>query len=335
MGRDLAIDLGTANTLVYRQGEGIVFQEPTVVAMNATTGKVVAMGEEAWQMIGGRSGSIVAVRPLRYGVMTEFDITQRMLEAVLRRVGVTRFPKPRVLACIASQSSEVERRAVDEAVRSAGGRGVVLVEEPLAAAIGAGLPIHEPIGNLVVDIGGGTTEMAVVSMGGVVAGRSIRVGGFDMDGAIQEHMRSRYGAAIGEKAAEEIKIAIGSAFPSPQGKDVLVTGREIASGAPVEVRVTEDEIRLAIAEPVREIVEAARRTLAEAPPELTHDVLETGMFLTGGGGLLRGLDLLLSQECEVPVHLTERPLETVVLGAGAMLERLDDYRSSFQLVRKR
>ena len=335
MGREIAIDLGTANTLVYKQGEGIVFNEPTVVAMNASTGEVEAMGEEAWQMIGGRSGSIVAVRPLRHGVMTEFDITQRMIEVVLRRVGVPRFPKPRVLVCIPSESSEVERRAVEEAVKFAGGRGVVLVEEPLAAAIGAGLPIHEPVGNLIVDIGGGTTETAVVSMGGVVSGRSVRVGGFDFDAAIQEHIRSAYGVAVGEKAAEELKIAIGSAFPAPRHKAAVVTGRELSSGAPVEVRVTEDEIRAAIAEPVGRVVEAARRTLAEAPPELTHDVLDTGMFLTGGSGLLRGMDMLLAQECEVPVHLTERPLETVVLGAGVMVEHLDDYRSAFQLVRRR
>jgi rod shape-determining protein MreB len=220
-------------------------------------------------------------------------------------------------------------------VRFAGGKGVVLVEQALAAAIGAGLPIHEPIGNLIVDIGGGTTEMAVVSLGGVVSGRSMRVGGFDLDAAIQLHMRTHYQVMIGEKAAEELKIAIGSAFPVQQGKAALVTGRELSSGAPKEFRVSEDEIRTAMSEPVRAIVEGARRTLAEAPPELTHDVLETGMFLTGGGGLLRGLDLLLSQECEVPVHLTERPLETVVLGAGVMLEHLDDYQSSFQLVRRR
>jgi rod shape-determining protein MreB len=334
-GRDIAIDLGTANTLVYRQGEGIVFNEPTVVAMNAATGTIEAMGDEAWQMIGGRSGNVVAVRQLRHGVMTEFDITQRMIEVVLRRVGVSRFPKPRVVACISSESSEVERRAVEEAVKFAGGKGVVLVEEPLAAAIGARLPIHEPIGNLIVDIGGGTTEMAVVSMGGVVSGVSIRTGGFDLDAAIAGHIRAEYGVAVGEKAAEEIKVAIGSAFPVPQGKVAVVVGRELTSGAPTEIRVREDEIRQAMAEPVRRIVDGARRTLAEAPPELTHDVLASGMFLTGGGGLLRGLDQLLSQECEVPVHLTDRPLETVVLGVGAMLEHLDDYGSSFQLVRRR
>jgi rod shape-determining protein MreB len=335
VGRDLAIDLGTANTLVYRQGEGIVFDQPTVVAMNAATGKIAAMGDEAWQMIGGRSGNVAAVRPLRHGVMTEFDITQRMIEVVLRRVGVSRFPKPRVMASIASESSEVERRAVEEAVRFAGGRGVVLVEEPLAAAIGAGLPIHEPVGNLIVDIGGGMTGMAVVSMGGVVSGVSLRVGGFDLDASIQAHVRAAYGVAIGEKAAEQIKVGIGSAFPVQRSRTAVVTGRDLASGAPTEVRITEDEVRTAMAEPVQRIVDGARRTLAEAPPELTHDVLETGMFLTGGGGLLRGLDLLLSQECEVPVHVTDRPLETVVLGAGAMLEHLDDYRSSFQLTRRR
>ncbi|MGZ6545073.1 MAG: rod shape-determining protein MreB [Actinomycetota bacterium] len=336
MGRDLAIDLGSANTLVYRQGEGIVFAEPTVVAVHVGTGEVLAMGEEAWQLIGGDSGNVVAVRPLRAGTMTEFDITQRMLEVVVRRAMAARFPRPRVLVAVPSMSSEVEKRAIEEAVRSAGaGRSVTLVEEPLAAAIGAGLPIHEPIGNLIVDIGGGRSEMAIVSMGGVVSGRSIALGGFDLDAAIQEHLRERYGVAIGEKAAEEIKIAIGSAFPSSTGKAAVVIGRELTSGNTVEVKVTEDEIRQAMSGTVRHIVEEARRCLAEAPPELTHDVLETGLFLTGGGSLLRGIDMLLAQECEVPVHVTERPLETVVVGAGRMLEHLADYQTSFQLVRRR
>ncbi|MGZ8620463.1 MAG: rod shape-determining protein, partial [Actinomycetota bacterium] len=258
MGRDLAIDLGTANTLVYRQGEGIIFDEPAVVAMHGGTGEVLAMGEEAWQMIGGDSGSVVAVRPLRAGTMTEFDITQRMLEVVLRRVGVSRLMRPRVLACVPSLSSEVEKRAIEEAIRFAGGRQVTLVEEPLAAAIGAGLPVHEPIGNLVVDIGGGRSEMAVVSMGGVVSGRSASIGGFDLDAAVQQHIRDEYGVAIGEKAAEEIKVAIESAFPTPGGKAAVVIGRQLSSGNTVEVTVTEDEIRKAIGEPVRGIVEAAR-----------------------------------------------------------------------------
>ena len=335
MGRDLAIDLGTANTLVYRLGEGIVFQEPTVVALHGGTGEVLAMGEPAWQMIGGDSGNVVAVRPLRGGVMTEYDITQRMIEIVVRRAGASRFPRPRVLVCVSSHSSEVERRAIEEAVRFAGAKSVILVEEPLAAAIGAGLPIHEPVGNLVVDIGGGTSEMAIVSMGGVVSGRSVRLGGFDLDAAIQEHIRATYDVAVGERSAEEIKIAIGSAFPGQTGNAALVPGRELSTGNTVEVKIGEDEVRLAMSPVIRGIVEEARMCLAEAPPELTHDVLETGMFLTGGGSMLRGMDMLLAQECEVPVHLTERPLETVAVGAGRMLEHLGDYQSSFQLVRRR
>jgi len=335
MGRDLAIDLGSANTLVYRQGDGVVFDQPCVVAVHAGTGEVLAMGEEAWQLIGGDSGSVVAIRPLRLGTMTEFDITQKMLDVVMRTVGVTRFPRPRMLVAVPSMASEVEKRAIQEALRFAGVRQVTMVEEPLAAAIGAGLPVHEPMGNLIVDIGGGRSEMAVVSMGGVVSGRSAQVGGFDLDAAVQRHIRDEYGVAIGEKAAEEIKIAIGSAFPTSSGKAAVVTGRELATGNTVEATVSEAEVRQALGGPIHEIVEAARFTLAEAPPELTHDVLETGMFLTGGGSLLRGLDMLLAQECEVPVHVVERPLETVAVGAGRMLEHLEDYRSAFQLVRRR
>ena len=297
--------------------------------------QVLATGGDAWRMIGGDSGNVVAVRPLRSGTMTEFEITQRMLDVVLRKVGLARFPRPHVLVCVPSLSSEVEKRAIEEAVHFAGGRQITLVEEPLAAAIGAGLPVAEPVGNLIVDIGGGRSEMAVVSMGGVVSGNSVTIGGFDLDAAIAGHLRTEYGVAIGEPAAEEIKIAIGSAFPSPVGKAAVVTGRELTTGNTVEVKITADEVRQAMAPPIGGIVEAARRCLAEAPPELTHDVLETGMFLTGGGSLLRGLDMLLAQECEVPVHVTEKPLETVVMGAGHMLEHLDDYRSAFQLVRRR
>ena len=333
MSRDLAIDLGSANTLVYRQGDGIVFDEPTVVALHGN-GEVVAMGEEAWQMLGGDSGNVLAVRPLREGTMTEFDVTQRMLAIVFRRVGVTRFPKPRVLVCVPPSASAVERGAIERAIRYAGGRQVVPVEEPLAAAVGANLPVHEPLGNLIVDIGGGRSEMAVVSMGGVVSGRSANLGGFQLDAAVQEHIRVSYGVSIGEKSAEELKVAIGSAFPSPTRRAAMVIGRELSTGNTVEVKVDEDEIRQAMAPTVKAIVAEVRMTLAEAPPELTHDVLETGMFLTGGGSLLKGLDMLLAQECEVPVHVVERPLETVVNGAGRMLEHLDDYRNSFQLLRR-
>jgi len=335
VGRDLAIDLGTANTIVYRQGDGIVFAQPTIVALHVSTGDVVAIGNDVARMTGGDSGNVVALRPLRTGAVTEFEVTQRFLALVLRMAVPGRYPKPRVLICIPSESSPVERRALEEAVNDSGGRQVTLVEETLAAAIGAGLPIHEPVGHLIVDIGGARSEMAVVSMGGVVSGRSIALGGFDLDAAIQEHIRERYGVAIGETAAEEIKIAIGSAFPSSTGTAAVVTGRELAGGDTVEVKVTEDEVRQAMSATVRSIADTARLCLAEAPPELTHDILETGMFLTGGGSMLRGLDMLLAQECEVAVHSTERPLETVAIGAGLMLEHLADYQTAFQLVRRR
>jgi rod shape-determining protein MreB len=335
VGRDIAIDIGTANTLVYRQGSGVVFDQPTVVALHAGSGDVLAMGDDAWRMIGGDSGNVLAMRPLRQGTITEFDVTQRMLEVILKRVGASRLTRPRVLACVPSMSSEVEKRAVEEALRSAGARQVTLVEEPLAAAIGAGLPVHEPVGSLLVDIGGGRSEMAVLSMGGVVSGHSVRLGGFDLDAAIRDHMRTAYGVAIGERSAEELKIAIGSAFPSGLSRAAVVVGRELSSGNTVEVKLTEDELRQAMASPIAGIVDAARTTLAAAPPELTHDVLESGMFLTGGGSLMKGLDMLLAQECEVPVHVAEQPLLTVALGAGRMLEHLEDYRSAFQLVRRR
>ena len=333
MGRDLAIDLGTANTVVYREGDGIVFAQPTVVALRVSTGDVIAIGDDVARVRGGDSGNVIAMRPLRSGAITEFEVTQRFLAGVLRKTAPGRYPKPRVLVCIPSSSSPVERRALEEAIDDSGGKQVTLVEETLAAAIGAGLPIHEPVGHLIVDIGGARSEMAVVSMGGVVSGGGVRVGGFDLDAGIQEHIRSTYGVAIGETSAEELKLALGSAFPSASGRAALVVGRELATGNTVEVKLDEDELRHAMAEPIGRMIDAARRTLAQAPPELTHDILETGMFLTGGGSLLKGLDLLLAQECEVPVHIAERPLETVAVGAGRMLEHLEEYRSAFQLVR--
>jgi rod shape-determining protein MreB len=335
MRRDLAIDLGTANTLVFREGDGIVFNEPTVIAMNSRTAEVLAMGEDAWDMIGRTPANVVAVRPLRHGAITDFDVTQRMIRLILKRVGISRLTRPRVLVCVPSAITEVERRAVEEAAGSAGARDVALVDQPLAAAIGAGLPIHEPIGNLVVDIGGGTSEMAVISMGGVVTGKALRIGGFEMDGAIQQHIRRAYGMAIGERTAESIKMAVGSAYPTPAPGTVEVRGREIATGLPKKVEVAEEEIREALSEAVRLIVDSTRECLAISPPELAHDVLETGMFLTGGGSLLKGIDVRLARECEVPVHLTEQPLETVVLGAGRMLENLDEYKDSFLFTRQR
>ncbi|MEX0832603.1 MAG: rod shape-determining protein [Actinomycetota bacterium] len=334
MSRDLAIDLGTANTLVYRQGEGIVFNQPTVLAVDSK-GTVLAMGEEAWKMMDHAPADVVAVQPLRDGTISEFDVLRRMIKTIFSRVGISRFPRPRVLVCVPSTITEVERRAVQDAAKSSGARSVVLVEEPLAAAIGAHLPVHEPVGNLIVDIGGGTSEMAVVSMGGVVDGRAVRTGGFDMDTAIQKQIHRVYGVAIGGKTAERVKIAVGSAYPAAGLPPVVISGRQISTGMPVEIEVTGEQIREALSETVVEIVAAARQCLAQAPPELTHDVLETGMFLCGGGALLRGMDMMLAQECEVPVHTAERPLETVVLGAGLMLEDLQAYQSTLLLERRR
>jgi rod shape-determining protein MreB and related proteins len=326
---DLAIDLGTANTLVFQHGAGIVFDEPSVVAMDGISGEVLAIGGHAWEMIGRTPSRIVAVRPLRRGAITDYEVTQQMIRHILRRVGVTRFSRPRTLICVPSAVTEVERRAVRDAATSAGARSVSLIEEPMAAAIGAGLPVHEPMGNLVVDVGGGTSEVAMLSLGGIISQRSIRVGGFDMDEAVQQHLRRVYGLAIGERASEKLKIAIGSAYPVGEGVNAEIQGREITSGMPKSVQITPEEVRETLGESVNAIVASARECLSESDPELGHDVLERGMFLTGGGGMLAGLDIRLSQECEVPVHLTDQPLQTVVLGAGRCLELLSESAGLF------
>jgi rod shape-determining protein MreB len=326
---DLAIDLGTANTLVFQEGVGIVFNQPSVVAVDNATGEVLDVGDSAWEMIGRTPATIVAMRPLRRGAITDYEVTEQMIRLVLRRLGVTRFGKPRVLVCVPSAITEVERRAVRDATTVAGGRSVSLIEEPMAAAIGAGLPIHEPLGNMVVDVGGGTSEVAMLSMGGIITQRSIRVGGFDMDEAIQQYVRRQYGVAIGERASERIKIAAGSAYPSAETVTAEVWGRELTTGMPKLVGLSPEEIRETLAEAVNAIVGSARDCLAESAPELGHDILERGMFLTGGGALLHGLDMRLAQECEVPVHLTDQPLETVVLGAGRCLELLAESSALF------
>jgi len=325
--RDLAIDLGTANTLVYQKQKGILFSEPTVLALNKETGSVLAMGDEAWQMIGRTPGYIVAVRPLRSGAISDFEVTEKLIRLILQRSGVTRFSRPRVLVCVASALTEVERRAVEEATLSAGARTCHLIEEPVAAAIGAGLPIHEPLGNLVVDVGGGTSEVALISMGGIVTNTAVRVGGFDLDAAIQNWVRREYTIAIGERTAERIKIAIGSAFPMAQEQKADIRGRDLATGLPKNVTITSEEIREAIAEPVRAIVSSVIECIGSSPPDLVQDVLNYGITLTGGGGMLAGLDMLLSQQCEVPVHITQRPLEAVVIGAGKCLEAFDSLKS--------
>jgi rod shape-determining protein MreB len=329
VGRDLAIDLGTANTLVYQRQKGILFSEPTVLALNKETGAVLAMGNDAWQMIGRTPGYIVAVRPLRSGAISDFDVTAKLLRLILQRAGVSRLARPKVLVCVPSALTEVERRAVEEATLSAGARTVHLIEEPIAAAIGAALPIHEPVGNFVVDVGGGTTEVALISMGGIVTNAAVRVGGFDLDSAIQNYVRREYTVAVGERTAERIKMSIGSAFPMAHEQKAELRGRDLASGLPKNILITSEEIREALTEPVRAIVDATVECIGASPPDLVQDVLTNGITLTGGGGLLSGVDMLLSQEAEVPVHITEQPLESVVLGAGKCLEAYESLKSIF------
>lgn len=329
MARDLAIDLGTANTLVYARGEGIVLNEPSVIALNSQTKEVLAMGTEAWQMIGRTPSYIVAVRPLRHGAITDFEVTQRMIRLLLERVGVSRFNKPRVIICVPSAITAVERRAVTEAARRAGASDAQLIEQPMAAAIGANLPINEPIGNMVIDIGGGTSEAALISLGGVVALEAVRVGSFDIDAAIQSYVRRQYGIAIGERTAEEIKLTIGSAAPTPDEVMAEVRGRELMSGLPKTVVLSPEEIRGATDEAVSAMVDAVLACLAQAPPELAQDLIQQGIHLVGGGGMLRGLDSRIAGEAEVPVNLVQTPLECVVLGAGRCIESYEAVKAMF------
>jgi rod shape-determining protein MreB len=327
--RDLAIDLGTANTLVYVRGRGVRLDQPTVIAINQRTGDILAMGDEAYAMIGRTPGHIVAVRPMRGGAISDFDTTARLIRMLLERVGGGRLARPRVLICVPSAITQVERRAVQEATVAAGARAAYLIEQPMAAAIGAGLPVHEPSGHLVVDVGGGTTEVACISLGGIVAAKAIRVAGFDMDGAIASHVRREYAVVIGERTAEQVKLAIGSAYPQPGEQKAEVTGRELATGLPKTVPVTAAEIREALEEPVGQIVQAVTATLAEIPPELAGDVLDKGIFLAGGASMLRGLHARIAHEAQVAVHQAEAPLECVVLGAGRILEDFDELAPLF------
>jgi rod shape-determining protein MreB and related proteins len=327
--RDLAIDLGTANTLVYARGRGIVLNEPTVIALNTKTQEVLAVGQDAWQMIGRTPGYIVAVRPLRQGAITDFDITERMIRLLLHRCGVSRLNRPRVLICVPSAITSVERRAVKEAAHRAGASAAYLIEQPMAAAIGAGLLIHEPIGNMVVDVGGGTSETAVISLGGLVASQAIRCGGFDIDNAIQTFVRREHGVAIGERTAEEIKLAIGSAAPYGGEVKAEVRGRELMTGMPKTVVLSPAELRGAVEDQIHQIITAAVRCLGEAPQELAQDIIAQGIHLVGGGALLRGLARRLANETEVPVHLVDTPLECVALGAGRCLDSFDTLRDLF------
>ncbi len=324
IGRDMAIDLGTANTLVYVRGRGIVLNEPSVVAINQDTGGILAVGLEAKKMIGRTPGNIVAIRPLKDGVISDFDTTERMLRYFIQKVHKRRhFAKPRLVVCVPSGITGVEQRAVKDAGYAAGARKVYIIEEPMAAAIGAGLPIHEPTGNMVVDIGGGTTEIAVISLGGIVTVQSIRVGGDELDQAIISWIKREYSLLLGERTAEEIKMAIGSAFPAVGEPDAEIRGRDLVTGLPKTILVTAEEIRKAIDEPVSRIVEAVKTTLDSCPPELSGDIMDRGIVLTGGGALLHGLDERLRHETGIAVHIAENPLNAVVMGTGRCIEEFE------------
>ena len=324
-GRDLGIDLGTANTLVHVRGKGIVIREPSVVAIRSDTKQVLAVGEEAKRMIGRTPGNIVAIRPMKDGVIADFDVTQEMLKYFIRKAIKNWVPiHPRVVVCVPSGVTEVEKRAVDEATRQAGAREAYLVEEPMAAAIGAGLPVHEPTGSMIVDIGGGTSEVAIISLGGIVTSKSIRIGGNKLDDAIISYIKKEYNLMIGERTAEEIKIAIGSAYPSENDESEMeVRGRDLVTGLPKTLRITSSEIMEALREPVNSIIEAIKLTLEKTPPELAADIMDKGIMLTGGGALLHGLDELVRQETGMPVHISENALDCVALGAGRIVEEIE------------
>ena len=319
--KDIGIDLGTANTLVCIKGKGIVMREPSVVAVDIRNDQVLAVGTQAYEMIGRTPGSIVAVRPLKDGVIADFEITAKMLKHFIRKVvKPSIFSRPRIVICMPTGVTEVERSAVENAaVQASGSKNVVLIEEPMAAAIGAGMPVDEPIGSMVVDIGGGTSEVAVISLGDIVTSCSVRVAGDKFDEAIINYIKKTYNLLIGERTAEEIKIEIGSAYPYENEKEMTVKGRSLKNGLPEDIVVTAKEIRTALAEPLIIIIEAVKNTLEKTPPELSADIIDRGIMLTGGGAQLRGLDKLIMQQTGMPVHIANSPLDCVVEGAGEKL----------------
>ncbi len=324
VGRDMAVDLGTANTLVYVRGRGIVLNEPSVVAINNNSGGILAVGAEAKRMIGRTPGSIVAIRPLKDGVIADFDTTERMLRYFIQKVHRRRhLAKPRLIICVPSGITGVEQRAVKDAGYAAGARKVFIIEEPMAAAIGAGLPVHEPTGNMVVDIGGGTSEVAVISLGGMVTSLSVRVGGDELDNSIVQYIKKEYSLMLGERTAEEIKMAIGSAFPMPDEPHAEIRGRDLVTGLPRTIVVSAEEIRRAMDEPVNAIVDAVKATLDRTPPELSGDIMDRGVVLTGGGALLRGLDERLRHETGMPIIVAENALECVAIGSGKCVEEFE------------
>ncbi|MCG6945827.1 MAG: rod shape-determining protein [Deltaproteobacteria bacterium] len=327
---DLAIDLGTANTLVYVKGKGIVLSEPSVVAVRQDgrgSNKVLAVGKEAKMMLGRTPGNIVAIRPMKDGVIADFEITETMLRHFIRKVHNRRsLIRPRIIVCVPSGITQVEKRAVRESAESAGAREVFLIEEPMAAAIGAGLPITEPTSNMVLDIGGGTTEVAVISLAGIVYSKSVRVGGDKMDEAILQQIKRKYNLLIGERTAELIKTTIGNAFAGEQVKQMQIKGRDLVSGIPKIIEIDSDEVRESITEQIETILETVKIALEQTPPELAADIVDRGIVLTGGGALLQNLDMLLREETGLPITITEDPLSTVVLGSGKALDSLDILR---------
>ena len=327
--KDIGIDLGTANTLVYVKGRGIVINEPSVVAINKKTGQVLAIGKEAKKMVGKTPGHIVAIRPLVDGVVSDFEVTQQMLKYFIDKVhegGFTLFPRPRVVIGIPSDVTEVEKRAVIDAAINAGAREAFLIEEPMAAAIGARLPVQDASGNMVVDIGGGTTDIAVISLGGIVVSRNLRIAGDEMNEDIVRYCRDEFNLLIGEKTAEDVKIAIGSACQQKEKRHVLVRGRDLVTGLPKEVKISDDQVRDALSRSIRIIINNIKTAVEETPPELLSDIMQRGIILAGGGGLIRGIDLVIANQTEVPVRMMEDPLTAVVRGTGIVLEDIEALR---------
>ncbi|MBC8060172.1 MAG: rod shape-determining protein [Clostridiaceae bacterium] len=333
MSRDMGIDLGTANTLIYVKGKGIILREPSVVAINVLNKKVLAVGTEAKQMIGRTPGNIVAIRPLKDGVIADYDVTEAMLKKFIEKVSPrSAFTSPRIVVCFPSGVTEVERRAIEEATKQAGARHVVLLEEPMAAALGAGLPVNEPTGSMIVDIGGGTSEVAVISLGGIVTSISLRVAGDELDQAIISYIKKEYNLLIGERTAESVKMELGSAFESEDdSRSMQIRGRDLMSGLPKIIDVTKKQIREAFKDPIDSIVDAIKTTLEKTPPELSADIMDKGIMLAGGGALLDGLDKLINAETHIPVHIAEFPLDCVALGAGMALADIDKVIESKRL----
>jgi len=327
LGRDIAIDLGTANTLIYVRGQGVVLNEPSVVALDVSDGKPVAVGHEAKRMMGRTPGHIRAVRPLKDGVIADFDVCEKMLRYFIQKVHSSRWSKPRMVICVPSGITGVEQRAVQDAAEYAGARKPVhIIEEPLAAAIGADLAVHEPSGNMIVDIGGGTTEVAVISLGGIVTAQSLRIAGDELDEALLAYLKKEFSLAVGERTAEEIKIQMGSAWPFEEEMTADIRGRDLISGLPRTISLSTDQVREAIAEPVAAIVDAVRTTLDKTPPELAADIMHQGITITGGGALLAGIDRRLAHETGMPINIAHDPLYSVVIGSGRALENIEMMR---------